>query len=310
MDPSLVHADRRISLLAARQDGIVAWAQLIALGISRGIIARRVQRGTLRALHVGVYLWAAPAPTFRARVRAAVLACGRGAFASHDASAALWGHGEPQRGPIDITVVGRRVRGHGIRGHEALRLHPDDRDVCAGIAVTAPARSLLEIAGRLSQVQLADAVEQAQLNRRVRRDQILAAIERAPRLAGAGVLRALAEEPAFTRSRAERRLVALVRAARLPEPEFNVHVDGCGEVDVLWRRQRVVLEFDSYAFHATRSAFERDRRRDAGLTRDRYVVLRTTWSELTERSHALVARLAEALAFSVADRRADPAARG
>jgi hypothetical protein len=26
---------------------------------------------------------------------------------------------------------------------------------------------------------------------------------------------------------------------------------------VLWRRERVVLEFDSYEFHATRAAFER-----------------------------------------------------
>jgi hypothetical protein len=60
----------------------------------------------------------------------------------------------------------------------------------------------------------------------------------------------------------------------------------------------VVLEFDSYAFHATRAAFERDRTRTAVLQRARYVVLRTTWNELTEASHALVARTAEALALS------------
>jgi very-short-patch-repair endonuclease len=60
----------------------------------------------------------------------------------------------------------------------------------------------------------------------------------------------------------------------------------------------VVLEFDSYAFHATRAAFERDRTKTAALTRGRYVVLRTTWRELTGESHALVARTAEALARS------------
>jgi hypothetical protein len=56
VDLTLLHADRVISLLAARQDAIVTWQQLGALGIGRGVIARRVQRGMLRALHVGVYL--------------------------------------------------------------------------------------------------------------------------------------------------------------------------------------------------------------------------------------------------------------
>jgi hypothetical protein len=57
-----------------------------------------------------------------------------------------------------------------------------------------------------------------------------------------------------------------------------------------------VLEFDSYAFHATRAAFERDRRKGAALTRKRYLVLRTTWREFTEESHFLIVRTAEALA--------------
>jgi len=64
----------------------------------------------------------------------------------------------------------------------------------------------------------------------------------------------------------------------------------------------VILEFDSHAFHATRAAFERDRRRDAVLTRAGYLVLRTTWLELTQQPHALVARIAEAHALAKARR--------
>lgn len=119
-------------------------------------------------------------------------------------------------------------------------------------------------------------------------------IDRAPRRPGVTALRALVDDPAFTRSRAERRLVALLRAANLPEPVFNTYVEGC-EVDALWERQRVVLEFDSYGFHATRAAFERDRNKTADLTRRRYLVLRTTWTELTKQPYALIARTAEAL---------------
>lgn len=49
------------------------------------------------------------------------------------------------------------------------------------------------------------------------------------------------------------------------------------EVDALWQRERVAL--DSYGFHATRAAFERDRRKTSDLTRRRCLVLRTTWTE-------------------------------
>jgi len=108
-------------------------------------------------------------------------------------------------------------------------------------------------------------------------------------------------ESSFTRSAAERILVKLLRAAGLPRPAFNAKTEGY-EVDALWRVERVVLEFDSYAFHATRAAFERDRRRDATLTRAGFLVVRTTWRELTEQSHALVARIAEALALAKARR--------
>lgn len=96
----------------------------------------------------------------------------------------------------------------------------------------------------------------------------------------------------------------LLREAQLPEPVFNAIVEGT-EVDALWRRERVVLEFDSYGFHATRAAFERDRRKGAMLSRRGYVVLRTTWLELTKQSHLLIARTAEAIALANARRRAD-----
>ena len=110
------------------------------------------------------------------------------------------------------------------------------------------------------------------------------------------MIRALIAEPTFTHSQAERRLAALLRAAKLPSPAFNHGIEGL-EVDAVWRVERVVLEFDSYEFHATRSAFERDRRRDSVLTRAGYLVLRTTWHELTAQPYALVARIAEALAL-------------
>jgi len=300
-----VHADRLIAFVAARQHGIIARDQLIALGLGRGAIAHRVKRGVLHRVHRGVYLWGHEAPAPYARAFAAVLACGAAAVVSHDAAAVLWGIRPSIEGPIDVTLAVDRVRQDGIRAHRTA-LHPADTRILRGIAITAPARTLLDIAPQLAPPDLAAAVERAQVKRLVTKRDIAAALRRAPRRAGVPALRALVEEPAFTRSAAERRLLALLRAAKLPLPAFNARAEGY-EVDALWRAERVVLEFDSYEFHATRAAFERDRRRDAAHTRARYVVLRTTWRELTGEPHVLVARIAEVLALAQARHRAEEA---
>ena len=291
-----MHVDLLIGRVAARQHGVVTSFQLATLGVGRGVVAHRMSRGVLHAIHRGVYLWGAPDVALFARAHAAVLACGTDASLTHDASAALHGFRPHPRGALDVTVPGRRVRVRGIRTHESP-LPPRERRFVRRIPVSSPARALLEIAPRLTGRELGDAVEQAQVKRLVTKRDIEQTIERAGARAGVRALRALLEEPAFTRSWAERRVVALMRAARLPRPQFNTYAEGF-EVDALWRDQRVVLEFDSYAFHATKAAQERDRRKTAALQRGRYVVLRTTWRELTKESHALVARTAEALAFA------------
>ncbi|HEV2786958.1 MAG TPA: hypothetical protein VGV67_11250 [Solirubrobacteraceae bacterium] len=197
-------------------------------------------------------------------------------------------------GPIDVTTVGRHVGPRGVRPHRARSLAAPERRNLGGIPLTSPARALLEVAPELTARERADAVEHAQIKRLVTKPELAGTIARAGRRPGVAALRPLVEGRAVTRSHAERKLVALLRAAELPEPVFNAVVAG-KEVDALWQREHVVLEFDSYGFHATRAAFERDRRKSALLQRARYAVLRTTWTELTERPYALVARVAEAL---------------
>jgi very-short-patch-repair endonuclease len=294
---SLDHVDRLVGVVAAQQDSLITWDQLRYLGLGPGAIEHRVKRGLLHRLHPGVFCWGTLVESPWMRARAALYAAGRGAIVTHDAACGLLGVRRHPEGAIDITVIGRRVRRTGIRAHNVAGLARGDVREIRGIPVSSPARALLEIAPRITTRELADAVEQAQVKRLVTKHDIEQTIERAGPRPGVAALRALLAEPAFTRSWAERRLVALLRAAKLPQPVFNAVAEGF-EVDALWRRQRVVLEFDSYAFHATKGALERDRRKTAALQRGRYVVLRTTWRELTKESHALVARIAEALAFA------------
>jgi very-short-patch-repair endonuclease len=131
----------------------------------------------------------------------------------------------------------------------------------------------------------------------VRERQLLALIDRVAGHRGRGRLAKVLQrrdEPTLTRSEAEERLLALVRAARLPAPACNVRVRPY-EVDFLWRAERLIVEVDGYAFHSTRAAFERDRRRDADLQARGFSVMRVTWRQLAHEPEAVVARLAQRL---------------
>jgi very-short-patch-repair endonuclease len=232
---------------------------------------------------------------------AAVLACGEAAVASHDSAAFVLGLWTSYDGPIHITLPSRCNRSRpGIRVHRTHTLEPTDVRQHRGIPVTAPARTLIDLAQGLSPRALQRAIEEAQVRGLVRVSQLRAALDRIPRRRGVAQVRALLDDdlrPALTRSEAERRLLELARAAGLPPTAVNTRV-GTYEVDLLWRRQRLVVEVDGYAYHAHRAAFERDRIRSADLQAAGYNVMRVTWRQIDSAPEAVIARLAGALALA------------
>jgi very-short-patch-repair endonuclease len=166
------------------------------------------------------------------------------------------------------------------------------------IPITTPARTLLDLAAQLSTRELEQAVAQAERRNLLTRDKALALLARYPRRPGAAKLRELLGgpgRPAFTRSEAEERFLALVRRAQLPEPEVNVALHAY-EIDFLWRQHALAVEIDGFVFHGDRDAFEADRRRDADLAARGIQVMRVTWRQIVEESEATLARLAQALA--------------
>src|SRR5688500_10404396 len=145
------HADSLMVKLAAGQQGLVTRAQLLEAGLSRHTIDRRSKSGFLRSLHAGVYLIGPVLPP-RAREHAAVLACGGGVI-SHS-SAGLLGLILPPAaddGIVDIVPHDRRQRGRrpGIRAHR-ITLRPDEIATVDCLAVTTPARTLLDLAPTLA----------------------------------------------------------------------------------------------------------------------------------------------------------------
>ncbi len=259
-----------------------------------GAFDGRVRRGRLHRVHRGVYRVGHTAPLDFDREMAAVLACGTRTVLSHESAAYLYGMAPRPHGDVHLTGPDRRSR-PGIRLHRS-RLTPAEATRLHGVPVAGPARTLVDMAADAAGLLVERAVEDALRRRLVTRSALEAEAARG-RAGSAAIRQLLAVEraPALTRSEAERRLVQLIRAAGLSAPDHNVRVLGL-EVDMLWRPQGLVVEVDGFAHHSGRAAFERDRERDARLAASGLRVIRITWRQLSARPHAVVARLAEALA--------------
>jgi very-short-patch-repair endonuclease len=287
-------ADEAVAALARRQHGAISIAQLRAAGLGPHAVAARVDRGWLRRLHRGVYA-VGPVESALTGASAALLGAAGEAALSHRTAAVIW-RLLPARpaDPVDLTLLnagGSKRRG--VRVHHAALTPPELRQR-HGLRLTAPARTLLDLAAT-SPGEVEEALNEARILRLVTAKELASLLDRCPRHRGARALReAIGPGPDLTRSEAERRLLDLVWAAGLPAPRTNVRVAG-HEVDLYWPRHNLVVEFDGWAYHSSRAAFERDRRRDADLQLAGLRVLRVTHRMLTRGRDALIARLAIAL---------------
>lgn len=272
--------DRELAAIAARQHGNVTRAQLVAAGLTRRQIDHRVSTGRLIRRHTGVYALGHVPLTPISRAAAAVLACGPGAALSHSSAAVLWGMLGHWQYPVEVTVTEqRRVRG--IRIHRCTTLTREDITTHWGIRMTSPARTLLQLAPRLSDLSLARAYNDARLANFARPDDLKQILDRVPTHPGAHKLRPHLEIPGGpTRSPLEDRFIDFLRRYDLPLPHVNVRVEGF-LVDAVYFEQRLIVELDSVVHHLDRRAFETDRERDATTTVAGFRTVRITDERLT-----------------------------
>ena len=289
--------DRAIAALASRQHGLVTRTQLRAFGLRDSAITHRAAVGRLHRVHRGVYAVGHRVLPSRGAWMAATLACGSGAVLSHTSAAALW-EIRPTEGVVHVTVPtsgGRRRPGLCI--HRDPSLGPDEVSTRDRVGVTTVPRTLLDLAGMLPPRALQRALDEAVVIRRVDVSLLDAVIARHAGRHGAARLAAALEAhrpgTTFTRSDLEERFLALCEAHDLPRPEVNRRVAGL-EVDFLFPDARLVVETDGWRFHGTRAAFERDRNRDARLTRAGYRILRFTHRQLEADARTVAATVAAA----------------
>ncbi len=289
-----LNVQHSLNALARRQYGPFALAQLLDLGLTPSGVRKRVASGRLHRIHRAVYALVPSELLGRdGRFMAAVLACGPGAALSHRSAAALHELRATERAGVDVTVPSRSPRKHpGIDVHRSTTLAEADTTHVNGIRCTTIARTQIDLADVVNDRAVERAYDQAEIleafDLRALEDQL--ARNRCRRATPR--VRAILERhrvgATATWSELEERLLALCRASGLADPEANAWIapdDGepAIHVDFLWRAEpRLVVETDGRRYHATRRAFESDRRRDQRLTLAGWRVVRITWRQLIQ----------------------------
>lgn len=275
-------------------------SQLREAGIGRGALAHRLKTGWLREAHPAVYRLGGVSDSRLGRMMAAALFFRGDALVAKVDAARLWqmldSTQQPaERAPIEVLLVGRGSRPRsGMRIHRTGSLARQDVRWRDGIPLTSPARTILDLAGTMDEFELEAVLSAGLRGNLVRRSQLSDVMQRNPRAKGIGKLRALLEQPESlhdTRSRYERKLLRLLKAADLPRPVTNTYI-GRAFVDGVWPDLRLVYEFDGFGIHRDRDKFESDRVRDQHLLIAGHQRIRITAHQIDHAPYALIARAA------------------
>jgi very-short-patch-repair endonuclease len=279
--------EQKVAWMASRSHGVVTRRELLAVGVTSDEIVHRIRTGSLIAVFRGVYRVGHKAPSLEARYMAAVKAAGEGAVLSGRAAGHLFGLIKGTAPPPEVSAPSeRRIKGVKVRRR---RLDPRDTTVWRGIPVTTVPRTLVDLSSLLSLDDLARAFHEASVRYRTTPAQVEAAMK--GRVPGAQKLRrVLHGDTHITLSELERAFLKLLRRHGLPLPATNRPAGG-RYVDCRWPEHKLTVELDSYRYHNTRHAWERDRRREREAYARGDQFRRFTYGDVTERPHTVLAEL-------------------
>jgi very-short-patch-repair endonuclease len=266
-----------------QQRGVVRHDQAIAAGLSRHVIAGRVQSGQWQRLHRGVFAaFSGPVPRDSV-LWGAVLRAGDRAVLSHHTAAELWGLSDKPLDSVHISVP----RGVGMSDIPGVILHYSSRIVVARHPARLPPQTKIEETA----LDLADAAQTAEdavawpiracQRRLTTPDRIIDALRARQRARWRrDVADAIPDIRAGVHSALELRYVRDVeRRHGLPRGDRQVRViRGIARqyIDVLYADYGVVVELDGVLAHAA-DGRSRDRRRDNANALDGYQTLRYDW---------------------------------
>jgi very-short-patch-repair endonuclease len=288
-----------VDQLARDQHGLVTSAQAVkALGPSRK--QRWVSQRRLVSVQPGVFRVNGAPESWHQAVLAAALAAD--AVVSHRSAAELWGLIKPA-GFVDVSVRPDRqpcLRPPAIL-HRIGDLHPELAVERAGMTVTDPIRTVIDLGLVLPKWAVSDALSRGLTTRLFD----VAAVERLRDALGrqgrngTGVIRMVIDERLLAavpeESLLEKRFMTLIRRSGLPVPSFQHEVWQGGRfmarVDAAYPSLRLAIEVDGYDPHSSPAAFQRDRTRQNRLVALGWTVLRFTWHDVVREPGSVAAAI-------------------
>jgi hypothetical protein len=287
--------DTIVAALGSRSHGVVTRRQLSDAGLTPDQIKARVARGSLLRVHLGVYRVGHQAPSAAATYLAAVLACGEAALLSGRAAAWWLGLIDGEAPAPEVTApADRHVAGVRVRRCQDL----GDRDgwYRRGVRVTTVPRTLVDLAATVSRNALAEACHKAGISYRTTPAQVARVLDRYPNTKGRHKLElVIGRRIPVTLSGLERRFLARLRVARLRLPDETNRPAGGRRVDCRWFVPALTVELDSFTFHNSWRAWERDRRREREAYARGDQLRRYTYGDVFEDPGLMLAELASLL---------------
>jgi very-short-patch-repair endonuclease len=278
-----LNAERRLRAIARRQHGVFLLRQAVDAGFTRPAIRRRLDRHVWEEVVPRVYRASVSRPVDWRQTLMGVVLLTRG-VASGASAGALYGLlREPPR--IEVTAARASRLELPAEVHTSSALSEVDVTTVDGIPATTPARTLIDLGGRLPRSVFEDALDTAIVQRLVTFDRLhTRAVDLwAPRRNGCAIVLDLLSQRDPNLARAanlwEAKVLRVVRDLGLPPPRVNyrVHVGGKRRyLDLAWPEAKVAVEFDGFVPHSTRRVFDDDRARQNHLVAADWTVFRVT----------------------------------
>lgn len=232
--------------------------------------------------------------TWKQKLLAAQLWGGPDAFVSHRSAAALWKFdGCPPAGPLEVTSGRclRSVRADDVAAHRYSVLYTDEVSALGPFRLTAPARTLLDLAAVVSLNRLEIAMDSALRLKLVDGKLLQLTLGRHARRGRRGVraFRAALEQRGLgyipPHAGLERKLARLIDGSDLPPPvrEHPIIEDGreLYRIDFAYPDQMLAIEADSWRHHSDRISWSGDQVRGNVLAVRGWRVLRFTDHHVT-----------------------------
>jgi Transcriptional regulator, AbiEi antitoxin len=155
-------ADRSIARLAEAQRNVFTRQQALSAGLSRSGLQRRVAAGLLVPVGTKSYRFAGAELDWRGHLLGGLFDLGMAALVTGRSAAALHGLDGFAEGPVELLVPrARRSRLASGRVSSTMEIGPLDRVVVDGLRVTSATRTIVELAGRVSERELGNAIDSA-----------------------------------------------------------------------------------------------------------------------------------------------------